>query len=142
MDHESISSLANSTLPYFSLSWVDISLLILPSLTGFELASSTNILVRSLMCHNPCLRCTSTYQAARTVHHLDTPNLHPNLIQRHQWPSDDKRSQTAGLKFSDPVITKYMKRPCSNSGPLLGSPTLSFHVHLQPLAMHRHFRHS
>ena len=112
--HEFISSLSICTYPYFPFSWGEIALLFLPSLDGSELASSTKVFVLSSLFPTPCLRCTPTYQASRTLHHPDTPSLpdpHLNLVQRHQWPSENEQSQTDGLQFSDPVITKYMKRP-------------------------------
>ena len=120
LDHECIYSLVISTSPSCPFSWGDIALLVSPSVAGSEIASSTNVLVHSFLCPTPCLCFTPTYQASLTVHHPDTLSLldpYHNLVQRHQCPSDDERSQTAGLQFSYPVIIKYMKWPSSNPGP-------------------------
>ena len=128
--HTCISSLAISTPPSCPFSWVEIDLLFSSSLVNYGLASSTNVLVYSLLCPTPLLCRTLTYQASLTVHHLYTPSIpdpHPNLVQRHKYPSGDKQSQTTGLQISDPVITKHMKRLCSNSGPASA-------------ALHRHFK--
>ena len=67
LDHECISSLAIATSPYWSFSWGDIALLVLPSLAAYKPASSTTPFGCSLLCPNICFRCTPTYQAYQYV---------------------------------------------------------------------------
>ena len=124
LDHECISTLAIYTSPSSPFSWGEIALLVSPSLADSELVSSTKVLVRSLLHSTPCFHLTLTYQAARTVHDPDTPSptdSHSNLVHLHQWPYDNELSQTDSLQFLDPVITKYMKLPCSNLGSALAA---------------------
>ena len=79
-------------------------------------ASSTNVLVRSLLWSTPCLWCTPTSQAVRTVHHPDItsqPDPCPILIQRHQWSSDDQRSSSYSAT-NGPLATNDHKWPISD----------------------------